>query len=133
MTKKEDQALARLIDAVRAALDEGKAVDVRVLDVRNLTVITDYMIVASGRTSRQVRALTQRVLESSRAEGAGVIGVEGERQGDWVLIDLGGIVIHVMQPATRDFYQLEKLWERDRKSTRLNSSHIQKSRMPSSA
>ncbi len=94
-----------------AALDDGKAVDIRTLDVRNLTVITDYMLIASGRSSRQVKALTDRVRGRARAEGAEILGIEGERQADWVLVDLGDVVIHIMQPDARDFYQLEKLWE----------------------
>ena len=111
MTPGEDKATAALVEHVRAALDEGKAVDVRVLDVRRLTVITDYMLIASGRSSRQVRALTDRVLETARVTSADILGVEGERQGEWVLVDLGGLVVHLMQPDTRAFYQLEKLWE----------------------
>lgn len=111
MSKQEDKALADLAQKVANALDDGKAVDIRVLDVRKLTVITDYMIIASGRSSRQVRALAQRVMETAREQGAPLLGIEGERESEWILIDLGGVVVHVMQPATRDFYQLEKLWE----------------------
>lgn len=111
MTKTEDAAVSELAERLHTALDDGKAVDIRTLDVRNLTVITDYMIIASGRSSRQVKALTERVLEAAREQGAQVLGVEGERQGEWVLVDLGGVVIHLMQPDARNFYQLEKLWE----------------------
>ena len=80
MSKKEDKALATLAKRVEAALDDGKAVDIRVLDVRKLTVITDYMIIASGRSSRQVRALAHRVMDTSRELGQPVIGIEGERE-----------------------------------------------------
>lgn len=111
MKKSADREVATLVERIRTALDDGKAVDVRVLDVRRLTVITDFMIVASGRSARQVRALTDRVLESARTAGAPVVGVEGASQGEWVLVDLGGVVVHLMQPDARDFYQLEKLWE----------------------
>lgn len=93
------------------ALDDGKAVDVRALDVRALTVITDYMIIASGRSSRQVKALHDRVVERATTRDARAIGVEGQREGDWVLIDFGDVIVHIMQPETRAFYQLEKLWE----------------------
>ena len=102
---------AELARNVRDALDDGKAVDVRTLDVSAMTVITDYMLVASGRTSRQVRALTERVLEAGRERGAELLGLEGERGGDWVLVDFGGVIVHIMQPDAREFYQLEKLWE----------------------
>ena len=111
MSKQEDQALAQLAARVAAALDDGKAVDIRVLDVRKLTVITDYMIVAAGRSSRQVRALANRVVETAKENSAAVIGMEGERESEWILVDLGGVVVHLMQIATREFYQLEKLWE----------------------
>lgn len=102
---------AALADALRDALEDGKAVDIRVLDVSAMTVITDYMIVASGRSSRQVRALTERVRDAARTNGATLVGVEGERGGDWILVDFGGVIVHLMQPDAREFYQLEKLWE----------------------
>lgn len=106
-----DTTAPDLAAQMRVALDDGKALDIRTLDVRNLTVITDYMLIASGRSSRQVKALTNRVRDKARAEGVDILGIEGERQGDWVLVDLGDVVIHIMQPDARDFYQLEKLWE----------------------
>jgi ribosome-associated protein len=111
MKQTDDRALAALVERLGTVLDDGKAVDVRVLDVRRLTVITDYMLIASGRSARQVRALTDRVLEAARAAECRVVGVEGATQGEWVLVDLGGVVVHLMQPDAREFYQLEKLWE----------------------
>ena len=100
-----------LAESVREALDDGKAVDIRVLEVSARTVITDFMIIATGRSDRQVKALTGRVREMATRLPGGVLGVEGEASGEWVLIDLGDVVVHIMQPETRDFYQLEKLWE----------------------
>ena len=100
-----------LRDAALAALDEIKAIDVRVLDVRPLTDITDFMIIASGRSNRQVRALADEVVAEATLRGVRPLGVEGFDQGIWVLVDLGDVVVHVMQPATRDFYQLERLWD----------------------
>jgi len=97
-------------DAIVAALDEAKGMDVRVLDVRNLTDFTDYMVVASGTSSRHVQSLADKVRTSLRALGTRPVGSEGERVGDWVLIDFGDVVVHVMRPAVRDFYNLEKLW-----------------------
>jgi len=99
-----------LRDVALAALDEIKAIDVRVLDVRPLTDITDFMIIASGRSNRQVRALADEVVAEATRRGVRPLGVEGLDQGIWVLVDLGDVVVHVMQPATRDFYQLERLW-----------------------
>ena len=110
MSEQEDLEIARLAEAIRAALDDGKAVDIKVLDVRKLTVITDYMIIASGRSTRQVKALADRAMEAGRLAGFRTIGIEGEQQSEWILIDLGGVIVHVMTPATRDFYQLEKHW-----------------------
>ncbi len=101
-----------LRDLLANSLDEGKAEDIRVLDVRGLTSITDYMIVASGRSVRQVKALKDRVLEAARDQNMRPLGVEGENVGDWVLIDFGDVIVHTMRPETRDHYQLEKLWER---------------------
>jgi len=100
-----------LRDLVSASLDDGKAEDIRVLDVRSLTTITDYMVVASGRSARQVKALKDRVLEAARNENVRPLGVEGENAGEWVLIDFGDVIVHTMQPETREHYQLEKLWE----------------------
>ncbi len=105
---------ARLAELVHAALDDGKGVDIRVLDVAAMTVITDYMIIVTGRSARQVKALSDRVREAvakHKHEGVSVIGSEGEAQGEWVLLDLGDVIVHIMQPEAREFYQLEKLWE----------------------
>ena len=95
--------------AVRA-LDDMKAEEIKVLDVRGLTDVTDFMIIASGRSNRHVRSMADKVVEAAKAAGIRPLGVEGQDQGDWALVDLGDVVVHAMQPATRDFYQLEKLW-----------------------
>ncbi len=116
----EDKLTAKLATAVKEALDDGKAVDIRVLDVRKLTVITDYMIVATGRSSRQVRGLIDRVQDAARANKATVLGIEGAGEGEWVLVDLGGVVVHLMQAHSREFYQLEKLWE-ERSSVQISA------------
>ena len=110
-----DLAPEMLRDLVALSLDDGKALDVRVMDVRELTSITDYMMVASGRSSRQVKALKDRVLEAAREKDIRPIGVEGDGVCEWVLIDFGDVIVHTMQQETRDFFQLEKLWDtRDR-------------------
>lgn len=110
MTIDAENNASTLAENLWASLDDGKAIDIRTLDVRRLTVITDFMLVASGRSSRQVKALTRRVREKANATGATIIGIEGERQAQWVLVDLDYVVVHIMQPEARDFYQLEKLW-----------------------
>lgn len=100
-----------LIKAVESALDELKAKDVVRIDVHELTGVTDYMIIASGGSNRQVSALADNVIEKAKAVGARPLGIEGKESGEWVLVDLGDIVVHIMQPATRQFYDLEKLWQ----------------------
>jgi len=95
---------------VVAALDDIKAVNIVKLDVRGMTTVTDFMIVASGTSSRHVQALVDNVAEKSKAAGHRPIGVEGEEGGEWVLLDLNDALVHVMLPKVREFYNLEKLW-----------------------
>ncbi len=101
-----EKNLKKIIDT----LQDLKAIDIQVLDVTDMTSITDIMIIASGRSNRQVKAMANNVIETAKALDLPVLGVEGEREGEWVLVDLGDIVAHLMQPATRAYYQLEKLW-----------------------
>ena len=96
---------------VLAALDEMKAVNIKLLDVRGLTDIADAMIVASGTSDRHVRAIAQRVLEKVREAGRRPLGVEGQRDAEWVLVDLQDVLLHVMLPRVREFYAIEQLWE----------------------
>jgi ribosome-associated protein len=93
-----------------AALDDGKGLDLVKLDVRELTAVTDYMIVASGTSNRHVRALADAVAEKSREAGRRPSGIEGEDGSEWVLLDLQDVLVHVMLPRVREFYNLEKLW-----------------------
>lgn len=102
-----------LKEVVLEALEDMKGQDIRVLDVRNSTTITDLMVIASGSSTRQVKAIVNRVLESVRDAGFDPLGLEGIEYGEWVLLDLGDVVVHVMIPEIRDFYNLEKLWSMD--------------------
>jgi ribosome-associated protein len=97
-------------DTAVAALEEIKARDITVLDVRKLTSLFDYMIVASADSGRQTKALGRNVHDRIRTAGGDVVGLEGEQTGEWVLVDLGAVVVHIMQPAIRDYYNLEELW-----------------------
>ena len=97
-------------DAAVAALEEIKARDIVVLDVRKLTALFDYMIVASADSTRQTKALARNIHDKVKAGGGSVIGIEGEQTGEWVLADLGDIVVHIMQPAVREYYALEEIW-----------------------
>ncbi len=101
----------RLLQWVLDALDDMKAREVTVLDVRGKTSVTDYMVVASGTSERHVHALADHVVEAMAAHRIKPLGVEGEHSRDWVLVDLGDVIVHVMLPETRQFYQLEKLWQ----------------------
>lgn len=106
----DSMAGADLARLVVQALQDLKAQDVRVLDVSALTSIMDVMVIASGTSNRHVKALSDSVLEAAKAAGIRPIGVEGDATSDWILIDLGDVVVHVMLPRTRSFYNLEKLW-----------------------
>ena len=100
----------QLSDLVVDALEEVKAKDIVKLDVRQLTTVTDYMIVASGTSNRHVKALADAVAEKSRQAGHRPLGIEGENGSEWVLLDLQDALVHVMLPRVREFYNLEKLW-----------------------
>lgn len=97
-------------NAAIEALEDIKARDITVLDVRKMTSLFDYMIVASAESARQTKALANHVQEKLKELGAQVYGVEGEQSGEWVLVDLGDIIVHIMQPAVRAYYNLEQLW-----------------------
>ena len=102
--------LRKLQKAAVAALEDIKAHDIEVFDVAHLTSMFDRVIIASADSARQLKALASHVRERAKASGGHVFGVEGEDGGDWVLIDLGDIVVHIMQPAVRSHYNLEELW-----------------------
>ena len=106
------KARPTLREVVLDALADMKAVDVKALDVRGLTDITDTMVVASGTSDRHVKSIADRVLQRCKEAGFRPFGIEGERDGEWVLVDLNDVVLHVMLPRVREFYALEKLWER---------------------
>jgi ribosome-associated protein len=100
-----------LRDVVLGALDELKAVNVKAIDVRGITDITDTMVMASGTSDRHVKSIADRVIQRCKEAGYRPYGLEGERDGEWVLLDLQDVVLHVMLPRVREFYALEKLWE----------------------
>ncbi len=87
-----------------------KAVNVKVIDVRKLSDIFDTLVIASGNSDRHVKSIAERVVQQAKAAGHQPLGVEGQKSGDWVLVDLGDYVVHVMLPRVREFYGLEKLW-----------------------
>ena len=110
-TKKTRTGPGRLTQIAVAALEDMKAVNVKVLDVRKLTDVADTMIVATGNSDRHVKSIADRVIERCREAGHRAYGVEGQKEGEWVLVDLQDLIVHVMLPRIREFYGLEKLWD----------------------
>jgi len=109
-----------LSELVIDALEEMKGKDIVRLDVRDMTSVTDYMVVASGTSNRHVKALADAVVDKSKAAGHRPSGIEGESGSEWVLLDLGDTLVHVMLPRVREFYNLEKLWSLSPKNDRVN-------------
>ncbi len=111
--KRYSMEIEALRDVVLQTLDDMKAKDVVVLDVRGKTSITDIMIVASGTSDRHVKSIAETVAFKAKQAGETPLGTEGINEGEWALVDLNGVVVHVMQPKVRDFYHLERLWSMD--------------------
>lgn len=105
-----DDAGDRLLEIVIAALQDIKGVDIRVIDVRGLTAITDRMVIVSGTSTRHIKALAENVVLEAKQHGFTALGVEGEDSTGWILVDLTDVVVHIMMPEIREFYALEKLW-----------------------
>ena len=103
-------ASAGVLRLILDALEEAKAVDICQLDVRKLTDITDFMVIASGTSHRHVHAMAERIREAAHQKKLRPIGIEGEAENDWILSDYADVVVHVMMPQVREFYSLERLW-----------------------
>ncbi len=105
-----DRRTAHMLEVTLQALEDMKAQDIRAIDVRDMTSITDIMVIASGTSTRHVKAVADNVALEAKKNGMHTPGVEGEKGSEWILIDLGDVVVHVMMPEVRAFYALEKLW-----------------------
>ena len=103
-------AIKKLLDIILTSLNDGKAIDIDLFDVKKITSMSDYILIASGNSSRQVNALADRLIQTVKENKFETLGVEGKAEGEWVLVDLGDIVVHIMHPNSREYYQLEKLW-----------------------
>jgi ribosome silencing factor RsfS/YbeB/iojap len=110
-SRRSKERVSPLQETVTAALDDMKAVNVKVLDVRGLTDIADTMVIASGNSDRHVRSIADNVARKAKEAGYRPLGTEGARDGEWVLVDLTDILVHVMLPRVREFYGLENLWD----------------------
>ncbi len=110
-SSKELQLSTALCDDLVTCLEDGKALDIARIDVSGLTTVTDYMVIATGTSSRHVKALCVNTIDEMRERGVRARGVEGEDAGEWVLMDFGDVVVHVMQKSVRDHYDLEGLWQ----------------------
>jgi ribosome-associated protein len=107
---------------VISALEDIKAHDIQAIDVRSITSIFDWIIVASADSARQTKSLARHVRDSLKEAGSTIVGTEGEETGDWVLVDGGDVVVHVMQPAVRQYYNLEELWSEGKFDKVVNST-----------
>lgn len=105
--------LNELKQLIIESLEDLKAIDIKVIDVSGIASFTDLMVVASGSSTRQVKALADKVSVQCKEAGVRPLGIEGERDAEWILVDLGDAIVHIMLPQIRDFYNLEKLWSMD--------------------
>ena len=115
--RRSPERVSPLQETVTAALDDMKAVNVKVIDVRGLTDIADTMVIASGNSDRHVRSIADNVARRAKEAGFRPLGTEGARDGEWVLVDLTDILVHVMLPRVREFYGLERLWDNGENTT----------------
>ena len=100
----------QLKDLVIDAIEDIKGTNIRIFDLEGKSDVTDLMIIASGNTPRQVKAISDNIIEKTKKQGMAPLGIEGQSAAEWVLVDLGDVVAHIMTPSIRDFYNLEKLW-----------------------
>lgn len=108
--KEAEKEIARILEHILDSLDDLKGLEVHTINVTKISDVTDYMVLASGTSSRHVRSLVNRVTEDLKKTGVQPLGVEGKETSEWVLVDYGDVVLHVMQVETRRFYDLERLW-----------------------
>ena len=102
--------IKKLLDIALTSLNDGKAINVDLYNVKKLTSMSDYILIASGRSRRQVSALADKLIQTVKENKFETLGVEGKTEGECVLVDLGDIIVHIMHPSSREYYQLEKLW-----------------------
>jgi ribosome-associated protein len=107
----DDLSSAQLQNLVVSVLEDMKAIDIQDLDVTGFSPLTDFFVIASGNSTRHVKSMAEKLIVTAKKAGNKALGVEGLPQGEWVLVDLNDVIVHLMLPQTRAFYNLEKLWE----------------------
>jgi ribosome-associated protein len=112
-----------LVELAKAALEDVKAQDIQVIDVKDKHSLTDYMVIATGTSNRQINAMLDKVRENVKSRGAQPLGEEGKGESDWVLLDLGDVIVHMMTAAARQFYDLERLWMGAEQSRAASGAH----------
>ena len=110
-TVREQSTADQLQELVVSSLEDFKAIEILVIDVAGKSPLTDRLVIASGNSTRHVKSMAENLIVNAKAEGYTPVGVEGQREGEWVLVDLNDVIVHLMLPQTRAFYNLEKLWE----------------------
>jgi len=123
MTKQNIIKAEELVELAKAALEDVKAQDIQVIDVREKHSLTDYMIIATGTSNRQINAMLEKVRELVKAKGVQPLGEEGKGESDWVLLDLNDVIVHMMTAAARQFYDLERLWMGAEQSRAADGKH----------
>ena len=123
MTKQNIIKAEELVELAKAALEDVKAQDIQVIDVREKHSLTDYMIIATGTSNRQINAMLEKVRELVKAKGVQPLGEEGKGESDWVLLDLNDVIVHMMTAAARQFYDLERLWAGAEQSRAADAKH----------
>ena len=110
-TVREQSTADQLQELVVSSLEDFKAIEILVIDVAGKSPLTDRLVIASGNSTRHVKSMAENLIVNAKAEGYTPVGVEGQREGEWVLVDLNDVIVHLMLPQTRAFYNLENLWE----------------------
>ena len=122
--KRIEDTVEELLSLVTSSLDDDKAEDIVTFDLQGKSSIADYIVIASGRSTRQVAALTDKLVERIKQAGHGPVRVEGQQTADWVVVDAGDVVVHIFRPEVRDFYNLEKLWSQSTDGDDMFSDNV---------
>tara|TARA_B100000941_G_scaffold240423_1_gene183799 strand:- start:652 stop:1020 length:369 start_codon:yes stop_codon:yes gene_type:complete len=107
----QDLLIMKLLSSIQNILEDNKAEDISILDVKDKSSVTDFMMIASGRSTRHIQAIADNLIDKLKKDKIKPLGIEGYNQSEWILIDYGDLLVHVMHPKAREFFSLEKLWD----------------------